>query len=272
MRNIEKVNTSLRLAFNCDIARRYAERRTRSFALFALLCLLPNLSAQDWKSDLERASRVYSGENLELEMELHFFTSPTATVPASKEKISMYKAGDNYWVKQFGIEMIHNSQYMVLIDENNRMISVGKNREPQKANEISSETKEMFQHAVKDLVTTLGIDTVFSKPRFSSENRGKTGGSQVYQFFYTQGKYSESTVYISAKTGLLEKVSCLLRDPVETAEGVLSRVRIDFLFLKQEGNRKPDKSLFSTDGVFTVNAAGKIVLKDKYRQYQLIVN
>lgn len=244
------------------------------FRAFALSCLfLPlSLSAQDWKADLERACRVYNSDNLELEMELHFFTSPAATVPAAKETVSMYRAGDNYRVRQFGTDMIRNDRYMVLIDEEHGIIGVERNRDTQPPDEISPETRQEFRKAVKELITTLGIDTVFSQPRFSSENRGKTGGSQVYRFFYTQGKYTESTVYLSTRTGLLEKVSCLLRDPVETEEGIFSKVRVDFLFIRQESGRKPDKSLFSTDPVFTVNANGEAVLKEKYKGYRLIIN
>lgn len=252
--------------------RRQPSGRLRVLALLCLLSCTLSSRAQDWKADLERATKVYHSENLSLEMELHFYTPPTATVPASKEKVSMYKAGDRYRVKQFGMEMIHTPEYMVLIDQNNRVISIAQNKPAQKKSELSPETKELFEQAVKELVETLGIDTVFSTPRFTAENGGKRSGSQIYRFVYTQGKYSESTVYLSEKTGLIEKVSCLLRDPVETEEGIFSRVRIDFHFLKQAGDKKPDNRLFSTDKIFTVNAQGEILLQDPYKDYRLIVN
>ena len=250
-------------------------RRHFIFFITGVFCSVIHVWAQDWKADLERAGKIYSEENLELEMELHFFSSPTASTPVEKEKVWMYKAGDNCRVKQFGIDMIYNSEYMVLIDEKNQIISLErakkKEKEKEKDEPVSEETKELLQNAVKELVVSLGIDTVLSKPQFSSDYLGETGKSRIYRFLYSQGKYLESTVYLSTATGLLEKVSCLLRNPVEISKGVFNQVKIDFVFLKQIAIQKPNQNLFSTDEIFSANATGEIILRDRYRQYRLIV-
>ena len=244
--------------------------------LFFLLSIsFPRIYAQDWKADLEHACKIYESDNFELEMELHFYPSLTALLPESKERVWMRRVGDKYRVKQFGVEMIYNTDYIVVIDENNLMIGIEKVKNQQtesnQTDQSDSSMKELLENSIKELVVSMGIDTMFSKPHFSSDYMGKTGDSKVYRFLYSQGKYSESTVYISTKTGLLEKVLCLLRDPVETSEGVFNRVKVDFLFLKQTVGQNPDGNLFSTDGIFLINAQGEVILKDKYKQYRLIV-
>lgn len=228
--------------------------------------------AQDYKADIEKACRIFWEDSFEMEMEHHLYQSPEAKEPAEKETIWMCKSGDSYRTKYYGTEVICNPPYMIMIDDNWKIVSIEKQQAPVAPTEEDLKNKEIYMDAMKEMLSKLGVDSVkaSSKETFAGEYLGQKNGSKIYRFNYLYGTYEQVTIYISLKTGLIQKMACITREPMEVQPGVHSKVKIDMIFRKLENGKKYDKKLFSFDDVLSINNNGEITLKEKYVDYHLI--
>jgi hypothetical protein len=246
----------------------------RSKLLFFLLCVtLPGIYAQDWKADLGKAYEIFNQNALEIEVEHLFYPSLFTTVPTERQTVWMRKMGNNYHVKQYGMEMISNDRYVVMIDEKAKIIGINSNEKNLKTSGKEADRNwDIVLQAIANLSSSLGIDTLQAKEFYTCTYLGQNDGTKSYRFDYRKGEFQQSTVYLSSRTGLLERISCVYREPQEVEPGVFRQVRIDMVYKKLLAGKKFNNDQFSTDGIFSVNAKGGVTLNGKYSQYYLINN
>ena len=267
-------------AFSLSRLRAFVPSRLRAFApsclrAFALSCLLPfSLFSQDWKADLLKAYEIFNQDPLEIEIEHRFYPSLTAAVAQEQQTVWMCKKGSNYHVKQYGIELISNDRYVVMINENARIIGIS-NKNSDVSASVHEENRRKWDvvlQSIANLSTSLGIDTLQAKDTYTSTYLGERNGTKSYRFDYQRGEIQQSTVYLSGKTGLLERISCIYREPKEVEPGQFRQVRIELVYKKLLAGKKISNEQFSTSGIFQVNARGEVVLNSKYSQFRLLNN
>lgn len=237
-----------------------------------LFCI--SLQAQDYKVDFKKACDIYTHNNYEVELGYLFYPSLTASVPIEKDTVWMRKMGSNYHLKQPDTEMIANKKYIVIINKYAQTVGIDKIREPIQEAQEDKETRQLLLNAFTETLISLGVDTTQKdvKDPFICKYLGINSGSKVYQFDYNYGEYSRVISYISSKTGLLQKMTCFYREPVEIENGVFEKIKVEIIFLKQISGEKFTDSMFSLDHILSVDKKGEVVLKNKYTQYQLINN
>jgi hypothetical protein len=244
------------------------------FFVVAIIFSSVQATAQNWKSDIEKACVVFSAQNVEIEVEHLFYSSTEATVPIERQTIWMQKMGDCYHIKQYGTEVIRNSRYTAFVNEQAKVVGIGDTKIKQ-TTPSQGDSSEMVQNMVKiitEYLSRLKIDSTQNKEAYAVHYLGIANGTKKYRFDYNSGKFLQSTVYLSAKTGLLAKVSCILREPLEVEPGVFRKVRVEMVYRKQETGKKFTESMFSTDSIVKVNSQGEAILADEYTQYRLLNN
>ncbi len=241
------------------------------FFILTIIFSLVSAVAQDWKADIEKACSVFSSPNLEVEVEHLFYPSATASAPTERETVWLCKMGDKYHIKQYGTEFICDGNYVVLIKESAGIVGINK-KEKKETSIQKNESFDILLKSIADLAKSMGLDTIKQKDEYNCTYLGEHSGTKSYLFNYFYGEYKQSTVYLSAKTGLLQRISCQFRQPVEVEPGVLSEPRIDFVYKKQIAGKDFDNSLFSIAGIVAVNADGTATLKEKYSSYRLLNN
>lgn len=238
------------------------------------VCTFVPAIAQNWQVDLEKACRVFSAQSLEMEIEYLFYPSVNATQPAERQTVWLRKMGGNYHLKQYGMEVIRNSRYTAFVNEQAKVAGVGNTEiKPLAATqeEPVADIQEMAK-IITEYLSILEIDSMQNKENYTSHYLGISGGTKKYRFDYNSGKFLHSTVYLSTKTGLLEKISCVLRESVEVESGVFQQVRLDMVYRKQETGKKFTEDMFSTDKIVKINSQGEAILAEKYSQYRLLNN
>lgn len=248
--------------------------KRKIFFIVLVLFSSSSAKAQDWKADLEKACAVFSAPNLELEVEHLFYSSTDATVPFQRNPVWMQKMGTNYHLKQYGIEVISNSKYTAFVNEKAKIVGIGK-KEVKPTKSLDDEQEKMLKSMVDvfdQYLDTLTVDSTLSKEPYTVKYLGLSAGVKKYQFNYKYGKFQQSTVFLSNKTGLLEKISCILRQPLEVEPDVFRQVRVEIVYKRQEVSKKYTESMFSTDALVKVSENGDAVLADKFSQYQLLNN
>jgi hypothetical protein len=285
MKDIKKKHTGRRLAFSFDIARRYAEQSLRPFALsrfrpfapsrlraFVLSCLSCfSCFSQNYRADLEKACTLFTRENYEIEVEHLFYPSYTAVAPVDKGNVWIYKAGENYRMQQYDTEVIVNSDYIVMIYEDDRVICIEEKQGPGKLHPGEKEGVEALIKGMTQAAAQYGQQRqTAGEPEISVKYTETAGGAKSYRFDCDRGAYTRMDISICGKTGLLEKITCYYREPFEVEEGKFDRVKVDFIFRKQAGITRVDPGKFSVDPILSVNARGEVMLKEKYRGYEVI--
>ncbi len=238
------------------------------------IILLPVVAiAQDWKADLEKAYAIFAEKNLEMEVEHLFYPAVNATEPIERQTVWMMRMGDNYHIRQYGMEIIRNSRYTLFVNEPARIIGISDTeiKLPAEQKEASTELEEMLK-IMTEYLGTLEVDSAQQKETYTVNYAGVSEGTKKYRFDYKEGKFLYSTVYLSNKTGLLEKISCVVREPVEVEEGVFRQVRIDLVYRKQETGTKFSEAMFTIGHIVQVNSQGEAILTEKYQQYRLLNN
>ncbi len=263
-------------AFAPSCLRAFVPSRLRAFVLscfraFALSCLLPfTLFSQDYKADLEKACTIFTRDNYEVEIEHLFYPSYTAVAPIEKESMWVYKSGDNYHIRQYGVETIINPEYLVMIHEDEQIICLD---EVQGTGKLTPEEKEGVSLMIKGMLNTANSLKEKGMPAATGPEVKYTGtanGSKTYRFDYKEGEYTRTDITLSAKTGLLEKITCYYRAPFELEEGKYALVKVDFVFKKQTVIKNIDNSQFSIGHILSVNARGEVTLREKYKGYNVI--
>jgi hypothetical protein len=220
---------------------------------------------------MAKAGQFFTQDAFEIEIEHQFYPSTTASTPTERQTVWMYRQSDNFHLKQYGTEVISNDRYTVFIKEDSQVIGIERKQKP---SDNSGQNKasgwELVTQAFTRMATTLGLDTIQPRKKYSSTYLGESGGSKSYRFDYAYGNYEQSTVHLSSKTGLLERISCIFREPQEVEPGIFSKVKIDFVYKKQLSGKKSDNRLFSTDHILTVSPTGEVKLKEKYKEYRLL--
>lgn len=234
---------------------------------FLLSVYISGVWAQNWDADMAKAGRIFSEEAFEIEIEHLFYPSTTTTTPTERQTVWLRRQGDNFHLKQYGTEVISNERYTVFIKEDSQVVGIER-KEKTAGNKAPG--WELVTQAFTRMATTLGLDTIRSRKNYTCTYQGESGGSKSYRFDYAYGDYERSTVYLSSKTGLLERISCIFREPQEVEPGVFRKVRIDFVYKKQFSAKKFDSYLFSIDNILTVSSAGEVKLKEKYENYRLL--
>jgi hypothetical protein len=230
--------------------------------------LHPNAYAQDWETDIAKATRFFTQDAFEMEIEHLFYPSVTAVVPIERQTVWLHRQGDNFHLRQYGTEVISNDRYTVFIKEDSRVVGIERKEKTPGGGQSSG--WESVTQAFTRLATTLGLDTIQPRRQYTCTYLGESGGSKSYRFDYAYGDYEQSTVYLSSKTGLLERVSCIFREAVEVEPGLFRKVRIDFVYKKQQIVQKSDGTRFSVDHILTVSPGGEVELKGKYAEYKLL--
>jgi hypothetical protein len=181
----------------------------------------------------------------------------------------MYKAGDNYHIRQYEVETIINSKYLVMIHEDEQIICID---EAQGTSRLTPQEKEGVSLMIKGMVNAASSLEGKEMPAIGPDVKytGTANGSKTYRFDYKEGEYTRMDIALSAKTGLLEKITCYYRAPFELEEGKYAQVKVDFVFKKQVAVKNVDNSRFSIDHILSVNARGEVTLKGKYKAYNVI--
>ncbi|MDR1680058.1 MAG: hypothetical protein LBR81_09845 [Prevotellaceae bacterium] len=229
------------------------------------------LHAQDWKADIEQAYAIFSEPNLEVEVEQLLYPSAAATVPVERETIYFARQGDKYRIRQYGTEFVSDGSYVVFVNTSAGIVAV-KQKETQQADTKPSEGMEILQQSIANLAKAYGLDTLQQQEQYTCSYLGEHNGTKSYRFDYAYGEYTQTTVYLSVKTGLLEQISGVFRQAVEIEEGTKSQPRIDFVYKRQSTGKDFDGSLFSISGIIAFDAQGAVTLKEKYSNYRLLNN
>ncbi|MDR1678354.1 MAG: hypothetical protein LBR81_01060 [Prevotellaceae bacterium] len=225
--------------------------------------------AQDWRADLEKARAPYRHHAVEIEMEHLFYPSLTATEPAERQRVWICRNGDKYRVVQYDMEYICDGNYLVALDTANRLIGI---RRENRSKPADSTSRQQFEQSIIDLASSMGLDSIKESDNYTCRYLGESRGQKAYRFDYRQGEYEYTTVYFSSATGLLDKTSCVFREPVEVEPGVFNQVRVDFIYKKQVAGQPFDDKLFSIAAILSVGANGEPTPTDKYKNYQIINN
>ncbi len=244
----------------------------KNIALFTILiCCFFQANAQDYKADFERAFALYQADTYEVEMEYLLFTSHTTTQSAEREMMSMKKDGNRFRMHQFGTEIIHDSEYMLMINERSEFIAIDKKREQSEPTKADKKAMEKLNTAIVDLEKAMGLDTVDISPEdtYKVEYLGEKNGQKGYAFSYRYGEYEKIVAYMNVETGLLSKYIMYYHQPVEVAEGQFSKVRIEVNFLKQTNKPNFNKDTFNIRKYIDIKSDGKVKVIGKYSHFNL---
>jgi hypothetical protein len=246
----------------------------KTLIVLLLSLYFPVLRAQDWKADIEKAYTVFSSDNLELEVEHVFYPSVNAMVPVERQTIRMLKMGDNYHINQYGMEIIRNSRYTVFVNEPARVIGISDTelKMPEEKQAESSKQIGAMLDVMKEYIKTLDMDTTSVEDNYSTKYLGVSGGYKKYRFDYKEGQILYSIVYLSAHTGLLDKISVVFREPVEVEPGKFQQMRLELLYRKQDINKKFSEEMFSIDSIVRISSQGEAIPTEKYKDYRVLNN
>ncbi len=243
------------------------------FLVFIFGCFLGSAFSQDWKADLERASAIFLSADLDIEIEHLFYPSPTAAAATERETVRFSKQGDKYRLAQYGTELVCDGNYVVLVNDHAGVVGINKTETGQPNSQVKhSEGFDALLNSIGNLAKTMGLDTLPDRESYTCTYLGEHQGVKSYRFDYPYGEYRQTTVYLSSKTGLLERISCIFRRAEETEPGELNQPRIDFVYKKQVTSVDFPDSLFSFSDIVTVASDGSVTLMEKYGTYILMNN
>ncbi len=243
-----------------------------NFSLLILLLVSTfSLQAQDYKEDFEKAAAIFQEEVYELKMEYLFFPSYTATEAIERETIHMQKEGERFRLNQFGLEVIYDEKYILLIDAESRIIAIDKKRDTPNATKTDNTAAlEALEGVVGKLAVKMGWDTLNTEPVYQTSAGEVKNGEKSYSYTYDYGVYEKFVLYIDAKTGLASKQVLYYREPIEIEEDRFSKVRVEINFLKQKVNPVFDEDTFNVVNYLTIQSDGTAQALGKYRDFVLI--
>jgi len=238
--------------------------------LIILLISTISLQGQDYKADFEKAAAIFQEEVYEMEMEYLFFPSYTATEAIERETIHMKKEGERFRLNQFGVEVIYDKKYILLIDAESGIIAIDKKRETSNTTATDKAALEALEGAVGKLAVKMGWDTLNTEPIYQASAGEVKNGKKSYTYTYDYGEYEKFVLYIDAKTGLASKQIIYYREPMEIEEDRFSKVRVEINFLKQKVNPVFDEDTFKIANYLTIQSNGTTQALGKYRDFVLI--
>jgi hypothetical protein len=249
--------------------RAFAPSCLRALLLSCLLFCTPSVWSQDWDADIAKAVRIFKEDAFEIEVEHLFVPSIRAITPTEWQRVKFLKQGDKFRLEQYGMEVSSDGRYIVFIHPEAQVVGIEPRHQPD-ASKSPSEGWQIIMQTLEQLSLAQESETTSSNKGYTCTYQGKNGKSKAYRFDYAYGEYQQSTVYFSAETGLLERISTIFRQPVEVEPGIFRQVRVDFVYKKQQSGKKIDNRHFSIDDIVTVNSKGEVKLKEKYNKYQLL--
>jgi hypothetical protein len=226
------------------------------------------VTAQDYKTDFEKAMNIYKEKAFEIQMEYLFFPSQTATKPQEREMMILKKQGDEFYSNQFGLEMVCNNRYVLMIDEAKQIIAI--DHKPKQNGKPDPELTAKIQGALKNLATSLGIDSVSKDAGYTVTYAGIKNGLKEYIIDYKYGEYEKTVCYIDPKQGDLKRMTLFYREPMEVEEGKTTKVRVEINYIKQLANPVFSKDAFSMEKYIDLQKDGEVKLKEKYKTYTVI--
>ncbi len=237
-----------------------------------ILCVFCTLGifAQDWDTDIAKAAGIFKNDAFEIEVEHQLFPSLTAIDPMERQTVRLCRQGDKFYLDQYGMRVICDGRYTVFVHPEARMVGIELLQKPDDTAQAPSEGWQMVLQAIEQLGMTQEAQAGAQKKDYTCTYVGKKENSKVYRFDYDYGEYQQTTVYFSAATGLLERSSTIVRQPMEVEPGIFRQVRIDFVYKKQQSGKAIDKRYFSFADIVTVSAQGDVKLQEKYKTYQLL--
>lgn len=238
--------------------------RLTAFLLFVAQSIL----AQDYQTDFTKAMDIYKEKAFEVQMEYLFFPSVTAVKPLEREIMILKKRGDEFYSNQFGLQMVCDNQYVLMIDEERHLIAI--DHKPKQNGKADPELKAKLEQSVKNLATSLGIDSLSKDAGYTVTYNGIKNGLKEYVVSYKYGEYEKSICYIDPKQGTLKRLSLYYREPMEVQEGKKVKVRVEVNYVKQVANPSFEKDVFSMEKYVALQKNGEVVLKEKYKTYTVV--
>jgi hypothetical protein len=227
-----------------------------------------SINAQDYQADFAKAMDIYKEKAFEVQMEYLFFPTVTAVKPLERELMIMKKSGDEFYSNQFGLQMICDNKYVLMIDEERHLIAI--DHKPKQNGKADPELKARMEQSLKNLATSLGIDSVSKDAGYSVAYSGIKNGLKEYVVSYKYGEYDKSVCYIDPKNGTLKRLTLYYREPMEVEEGKKTKVRVEVTYVKQVANPPFERDVFSFEKYIDLQKNGEVVLKEKYKTYTVI--
>jgi len=242
----------------------------------AFLMLLPLFSvfysnAQNFEEDMKKVAERYNKGNYSIEVDYVFYGGHDGSIPLDQQTTSIRKKADHYHTNQFGTEMITNSKYLLVIDNQNKVIAIDKKRKEKKA---SSEEQEKVEALYLELYKALGIDP--NQAKVSEADRkvsylGISRGKKGYRISYSYGEYEHFELYFNTKNNQIEEVWMYFRKPMEIEAGIYKKPKVKLVYEKQKIDPIFNKNEFDISQYIRITANKEVVItNEKYKNFELI--
>jgi len=231
------------------------------------------LKGQDYKADVEQALCVYKDDVYAVEAEYLFFTSHTAVDYSERHILSIKKSGNQLRINQFGVEIIYTNQYMLMLDRVGKVIALDSRIKPEAnntKNTLDGELVGQFAEALEEWSKQLNMDAPNEDDMYQVSYMGIKKGKKIYKVEYKYGEHEKIIIHINEKTNQIEKQILFYRDPVQTEEGVFSKVRVEVNILKQTSGTEVNKDTFDITNYVSIQKDGTAKLLGKYHDFYLI--
>lgn len=247
--------------------------KTTLTILLALLLYNHILFSQDYKADIEAVINTYQATTYDVAYEYVFYPSYTSTEALERASIQVRRDGKLFRIKQFGMEVISNADYTLIISENTGLIAIDKRREKKEASGLDEQFRMDLQSKLENIGKQMGWDTLAAQSDemyFDVVYNGETNGIKSYTFNYYEGDVSKAELYINATKKTLHKQVLFYREPFEVNEGEFANVRIEIDFMQQDFKPRFDADTFEIDSYLSIGNNGKVTLKGKYKNFRII--
>lgn len=224
-----------------------------------LLSLFFSAAAQNAKQDILKINETYTSlEDLSMDITYTLFPSAKSKVPAETHAGCFKQHGIMKYSKVKDIEAVHNKNYSLVIDNDDKLIVV--------ANPAKFSASKI---TMLDLEKSLSLCS-------SVEFIGTTGNQSGYKLVFKQNapsEYDAVELYFNKKTFLVEKLVMYYRQTIKLNEedpnSAKDKPRLEIAFSNASLKKITDISFFLEEK-FIEKKKGKYYTASAYNSYQLI--
>ncbi|NQY08091.1 MAG: hypothetical protein HRT71_01070 [Flavobacteriales bacterium] len=228
---------------------------------------------QNFEEDLKLLGKNYKSGNYNIEVDYTFYAGHSSNMPLENQTNLIKKHQGLFHTKQFGLELISNKNHVLIIDHNNQVIAIEKQRKNKKPG-LDKEDKEDISIIYKQMHEALGIDmeTTKSNPDdIKTTYLGLVDGQKRYRMSYKYGEYEHMDLYIDSKNYLLKEVWLYFRAPMEIENGYRAQPKVRLVYAKQDTNPVYFEQDYSIEAYVKIMAKGKVeIIDERYRSFDLI--
>lgn len=223
-----------------------------AYLVLTVLCIHGLIKGQDARADFKKINEAYNNTKaLSMDIRYELFFDGSAK-PYETETGRYVKLGDKYLTRQGSSELVINSEHMIVVDKDEKVLAVDKKIDIKRIENPLS----------------LNLDSLFALYSKIEEIKTTAPGIKGYRFYVKQGPYSVCEVLYNSSTYFVTEIKNVFRSklPDEQEQERSAVMKTTFYNV---GTQAPDESLFS-DSRYIVKGSKGYMPGSAYKSFTFI--